>query len=81
MNAIETATEFETGRTYFCRSIGDHECVWEYTIARRTAKTIYTTCGKALRINKTLTAMDGVESVMPLGRYSMAPILSADKLR
>ena len=73
-------TKFEAGKTYACRSVCDYECVWTFTIASRTDKTIKTACGKTLRINATLTAMNNAESVFPRGRYSMAPILTADKL-
>ena len=73
-------TKFETGKTYACRSVCDHECVWTFTIASRTAKSIRTSEGKTLRINAELTAMNNAETVCPRGRYSMAPILTADKL-
>ena len=73
-------TKFETGKTYYCRSVCDHECVWQFTIASRTAKTIRTTDGKTLRINAQLTAYNQAETVFPKGQYSMAPILTADKL-
>ncbi len=72
-----TATTFEIGKTYSCRSVCDHTCVWSYTVAGRTAKTIKTTCGKTFRINSKLTAFDGVEAVYPHGRHSMCPILRA----
>jgi len=72
-------TTFEPGKTYACRSICDHNCVWTFTIASRTDKTIKTACGKTLRINRAITESSGVEAVFPLGRYSMAPVLSADK--
>ena len=73
-------TKFEINKTYACRSICDHECVWAFTIASRTAKTIKTTDGKTLRINPVLSEMNQAESVFPMGRYSMAPILTAAKL-
>lgn len=71
---------FQINQTYACRSVGDYNAVWKFTIAARTAKTITTACGKTLRINARLTAYDGIEKVFPLGRYSFAPILSADKI-
>lgn len=66
---------FETGRTYFARSIGDHNCIIRATIARRTASTITTTEGKRFRVK----LRDGVEFIRPWGSYSMAPFLYADK--
>lgn len=68
---------FQVGQTYSCRSICDHNCIWSYTIARRTAATITTTDGETFRISRRLTAHAGVECVMPMGSYSMAPILRA----
>jgi hypothetical protein len=73
-------TKFQPGKTYACRSACDYDCTWRFTIASRTAKTIKTTCGKTLRINAELTAANGAETVFPRGRYSMAPILTADKV-
>jgi hypothetical protein len=79
---MTTATElkaFEVGRTYSCRSICDYDCVWTYTIVARTAKTITTACGKTFRIISKLSEATGVEKVFPQGRFSMCPVLSADK--
>lgn len=73
--------QFEVGNTYQCRSACDHECIWKYTVIKRTAQTI-TVCdewGKktTLRINKEVSAGRNAETVFPLGRYSMAPVLTA----
>lgn len=66
---------FEVGRTYFTRSIGDHNCIISATIAKRTASTITTTEGKRFGVR----VWDGVETFKPWGRYSMAPTLRADR--
>ena len=71
---------FEIGKTYSCRSACDYNCVWTFTIASRTAKTIKTACGKTLRIHAKLTDYSKSETVFPLGNYSMAPVLTADKI-
>lgn len=73
-------TQFQVGTAYFCRSVCNYDSVWTFKIASRTAKMIKTECGKSLRIHAPLTAMNNAETVFPLGRYSMAPILSADKV-
>lgn len=69
--------QFVPGKTYGVRSIGDHECVFSFEIIRRTAKTVWIkgpmVNGEARRID----VQDGVETIMPLGRYSMAPCLKA----
>ena len=74
--------KFEIGKTYSMNSACMHDCVWSYTVTARTAQTITLNDGEKVircRINKGLSEYRGAESVYPLGRYSMAPILSADK--
>lgn len=73
--------KFEVGKTYSMRSICNHECVWTYTVIARTAATITITDGKetkTCRINKVISSYDNKEAVLPLGRYSMCPILRAE---
>lgn len=70
--------QFETGKTYMTRSICNHECVIALTVIKRTAKTITADLGsfrgvRTLRI----TDYEGEETVMPWGRYSMAPQIRA----
>lgn len=72
--------QFEIGKTYFCRSLCDYDCVWTFEIVSRTEKTIITACGKTLRINPKMTEYNKAETVYPLGRYSMAPTLTAEKV-
>ena len=67
---------FETGKTYTGRSVCDHDCIIRVTVARRTAKTIVTDAGKSLRIG----TYDGAEFVKPWGSYSMAPIVTAERV-
>lgn len=75
--------KFEVGKTYAMRSIGNQECVWSYTVTARTAQSITITDGKKVqrcRISKLTSEYRNAESIYPLGQYSMAPILSADKV-
>lgn len=76
--------KFEIGKTYYMRSVCNHEAVWSYTVTARTAQTITLTYGSnesiRCRINKQISEYCGAESVFPIGKYSMAPILSADKI-
>ena len=73
--------KFEAGKTYMMRSACDHECVWKFTVMSRTAQmiTIKDEYGKVrkCRVSKTC-ALE--ESIFPLGRYSMAPILRASRV-
>ena len=71
---------FEIGKTYSTRSICNHDCVWSFTIINRTAQTVTITDGKETkkcRINKKLSEYRGSETILPLGNYSMAPMISA----
>ena len=67
---------FEINKTYSVRSICDHNCIWTFEVLKRTKSTITlmevdTKEVKTCRIN--------AETVFPLGKYSMCPVLSADK--
>lgn len=79
----DTMKKFEIGETYSMRSICDHNCVWSYTVVARTAQTITLDDGKKTtrcRISKKVSEYIKAETVFPLGQYSMAPSLSADKV-
>lgn len=72
--------KFEVGKQYSMRSICNHDCVWTYTVTARTAQTITITDGKETkkcRISKKYSEYRGAETVLPLGQYSMCPMLSA----
>ena len=69
-------TKFETGKTYYTRSVADYDTIVRVTVAKRTDKTIVTAGGDRLRIN----VWNDVEQVKPWGSFSMAPIVSADRL-
>lgn len=72
--------KFEIGKTYRMTSACDSECVWEYKVISRTAQTITLTDGKETkkcRINKKLSEYRNGETVLPLGNYSMCPLLTA----
>lgn len=69
-------TKFETGKTYYTRSVADYDTIVRVTVAKRTDKTIVTAAGDRLRIN----VWNDVEQVKPWGSYSMAPIVSADRM-
>lgn len=72
--------KFEVGKQYSMRSICNNDCVWTYTVTARTAQTITITDGKETkkcRISKKYSEYRGAETVLPLGQYSMCPMLSA----
>jgi hypothetical protein len=67
--------EFKVGQTYSTRSICDHNSIFSIEVVYRSpsGKTIKTACGKTLRVS----VWEGVEEVMPCGRYSFAPTVTA----
>lgn len=74
-------TRFEVGKRYECHSICDWNCVWAYEVTARTASTIILKDqdGKVIKrkVIKGLSEINGTESLYPLGKYSMCPILHA----
>ena len=76
--------QFEIGKTYFCRSICDYDCVWSYTVVARTASTVTLCDDHTGKIQKNriigYSKISGVEAVNPLGQYSMCPVLCADSI-
>jgi hypothetical protein len=69
-------TQFQVGRTYSTRSIGDHECIYSFTILKRTAKSVTVEVyGKTVR--RGVYEWHGVECFKPFGTYSMCAIIHA----
>ena len=81
MTTATATTQFKTGETYGCRSICDYNCIWTFTIVKRTAKfiSIKDSDGKITRVG--VKTWDGVERAYPLGQFSMAPSIYADDTR
>lgn len=76
--ALTETIAFQVGSTYEARSSCDWDCVWSFTILERTAKFItFEDHGEVKKVGVRL--WDGVEHASPLGRYSMAPVISADR--
>lgn len=73
-----TAT-FQIGTTYTTRSACDHECVFAWTVVARTAKQITLEDRRGERTKRGISLWNGVEQCLPHGRYSMAPVISADR--
>lgn len=72
--------KFEVGPTYEMRSVCDHNCVWLGTVLKRTDKFVTMYIPGHGDVRGKVTVHDGVETLLPLGRYSMAPMMRADKL-
>jgi hypothetical protein len=70
--------QFEAGKTYQTRSICDHECIFSFTIISRTKK--FVTLKAQGEIKKVgVKDLGEWEWAFPLGRYSMAPMIRADR--
>lgn len=73
--------KFEIGKTYATRSICDHDCIFRFTIKARSAKFVTLNWNGDRRDRRVgLFIENGVEHCLPLGRYSMAPVLDAGDL-
>lgn len=76
--------KFQAGRTYYTRSVCDHDCIITVEVVSRTAKTIKARTSKGLvtlRVSEysDRSRLDVIEQVKPWGSYSMAPIVGADR--
>ena len=67
--------KFETNKTYFCKMSSNTDTLIYITVAKRTAKTIWTKCGNMYRVGN----FNGTETIRQ-GSYSMAPIFFAEDL-
>lgn len=74
--------KFEVGKSYFCRSACNYECVWTFKVIKRTDKTIvlYGSFIDGEKQKRLRIFSDNVtEWCMPMGHYSMAPALFASR--
>ena len=72
--------KFEVGKTYRCRSICNHDCIFEIIIVGRTEKTVtLRSWDKTTQRTKIrLDPCDGGEYIRP-ERFSMAPTYYAGR--
>lgn len=75
--------QFEVGKTYQMSSICNADCIWEYVVADRTAKTItiqstHNSTIKKCRVHTSESNACDAETIFPLGNYTMCPKLRAD---
>jgi hypothetical protein len=76
--ANDNALKFIVGRTYSVRSICDYVCVFRFEVIGRTDKTVVLSShGKQVR--RRVRMVNGAEACDPHGRYSMSPVLSAER--
>lgn len=73
---MTTIAKFEVGATYSCTSICDSECVFRFTVVKRTEKTLWLDYHGKTRARR--VRMHGnTEACDPQGRFSMSPVLFA----
>lgn len=78
--------QFISGKTYTLRLATDHDSIMAFRIARRSQASVWLQrlssegqpTGEPVR--RSIVPHNGSETCFPLGRYSMAPILSAEKI-
>ena len=69
---------FLVGKTYTCRSACDYDTIFSWTVVARTAKQLtLEQYGKTFK--RGIIIWNGIENCRPLGSYSMAPVISADR--
>ncbi len=72
------AAAFVVGETYTTRSACDYDCIYSFKIIARTEKTLtIEEHGKTYK--RGVRAYDGSERCSPHGRFSMSPVISADR--
>lgn len=75
-----TDTTFQPSRIYTARSACDHDCVFRFIVTKCTAKTItFIYLSDNSVKTKGIKLWEGVETCLPLGSYSMAPAIRADR--
>jgi hypothetical protein len=69
--------KFETGKTYFTRSIGDHDCIHKFEILKRTDKSVWVRVHGEI-VRRAIEIHGNTEAFYPFGKYSMAATITAD---
>ena len=72
--------QFQVGKTYSTRSACDWDCIFSFTIVRRTATSVWIEYHGKINRRRVFTwnANSPVEFCYPLGKYSMAPVINAN---
>jgi len=73
---MNEAIKFEIGKEYTTRSACDYDCIFSFTVVGRSQNFI-TISGEGRTRRVGVAVCDGAETAMPLGKYSMSPIIRA----
>ena len=71
--------KFTPGVVYETRSTCDHNCIFSHKVVKRTAKTVTIDNVDGGTARRKIIMWEGNETIFPLGKYSMAPILNAGR--
>lgn len=75
---MEATIKFQIGQTVTARSACDYNCIFSWVVTDRTNKFITVSDGRnSKRVG--VTVRNGVEKAYPQGKFSMAPVISAEK--
>ena len=80
MDTTTSTATFEVGTVYTTRFATDAESVLRFRVVRRSARFVTVedlVDGATARVG--VKIRDGVETALPLGSYSMAPVIRADR--
>lgn len=73
--------QFEVGKTYYTRSICNHDCIFFVKVIKRTAKTVVVLKdGEEKRCKIGLSWNGKEETITPWGVYSMCPVIGASDI-
>lgn len=70
-------TKFEIGKTYTHNFAGDYQACVAWKVIKRTEKSVTIESNVFGRKTRRVKIWNNAETVMPLGSYSMAPVLFA----
>ncbi len=81
-NETNTTQKFQVGKTYYTTSACDSECYFRYTVKRRTEKSVWFIPENSNKIKRCkIGHWNNSEIFYPLGHYSMAPVIRAEKVQ
>ncbi len=70
--------KFQVGKSYACRSIGDYDLIYSFTVLDRTAKTLTVKVrGNIVKRRMATYPGDTMEHFKPFVTYSMCPVVYA----
>ena len=76
--AVATGSEFIVGTHLQCRSLADYDCIFKFTVLKRTAKFVTLSYYDQMLTVVIRKGSDGREFCYPLGTHSMAATLYSE---